>query len=562
MGKGDLNLEITGDADQAMRELDRLMKRQQAVIGKLRATNRVAKQTGQATSKAFGGTALSNIQSYLKGVVGVAAGFGLATKALREFRQMEKEAATRITDVASGRRALLQVADDTPELQRLNAIVAVLREQQGLSDVEAYKLTFAAKSAGQLKNAALFAQLKQIGFDPEAGIESVQKIQAAFGGRAGAGSAREILNEVLAAAGPSPVMAPKIARAASTATAQFSAIGGTATELLAMLSIQSETFKTPEAAAQMIKSVSDQVKKKRHLIKTDEGLTGLELLRALKRYGTEGKLFDESGKRVDYKKFLGEGQAITAVDVLLERGQDITDRLSGIQEAGRLTGTDQGLLTKKFRMAGLDTHLSAVFEKQAAEQARQIAEEDRFAAATLLVDSIRSKLVSYDVKKGYGAFNIFRTKANFFASRVLAGTDERFLEELFRDSADVSGGITGGLQLDEFENAGQALGQPLIQRVRRFLSRDREAAAAAIARERIVQSELLHNPSGVVAPELFGPSRALMDGNAPLLGPITDAIAALPGAIEEGMTRAMERVNPGAGPPRQTPAEPDPSARP
>lgn len=72
---------------------------------------------------------------------------------------------------------------------------------------------FSAKSAALEAKAILFASLPDIGFDPLSGIESVQKLQANFGGegpgRTGAGTPRQILNKLLASAEESPEKAGK-----------------------------------------------------------------------------------------------------------------------------------------------------------------------------------------------------------------------------------------------------------------------------------------------------------------------------------------------------------------
>ncbi len=435
----------------------RELKRVQTELAKVKKGAGGAATAGtkgaKGMSSAFGGVNKTLVATAAR-FLSVGAAIGAITKGLTDLRAAEQAAGQRITDADSGRRALAQVATTRREFNLLVAISEKLRTERGFKAAPAFQLAFSAKSANQVQNIDLFASLREIGFAPEAGIEAVQKLQAGFGGVAGAGSGRAILNKVLAAAGPSPVLASRIASAASSASVPFAAIGGSDEGLLSLLSVFSETFKTPEAAAERIKSISEQVSKKRATgrIKGAGNLKGLALLRALPELAEQGRLLSEGGKPQSVEKFLGEGNAIAALAQIVSQREKIDKSLRNVVAAERQTGGAADLLSQRFEIIGGDPRAAVVLEAQRGAEARALAEENRFAEADKLGDALRDAELATQTKRGRHGLLLAATKAGTATERVLLGR-EGFIETFLNTSGIQPGDLPQSLRRQLFRFA-------------------------------------------------------------------------------------------------------------
>jgi len=411
-------VDMTGDAGKLVRALTRSEQEVDKLKGKLREIGQAGKKAGEQTEGAFGGKALGSLKTYVSGLLGIAAAVGTVRKALMDIRQMSQEAGARITDDISGRRALAQIATTRKEYLSLIATAERIRQQPGMPAGEAYGVTFAAGSAGPrfLQNIDMYAQLREIAFAPQAAIQSAQKLQAAFGGTgagaAGAGTGRAVVNKILAAAGPSPVMAQEIAEAAAIAAPSFAGIGGGDEELLATLAVMAEPFKTPEAAAQRIKSVSDQLLKKRRFITDPRAATmsGLDLIRALPGFAAEGKLRTEGGKKVDLTEFLAESNALQFMEIFGKQEKDIASRLDDVKRAEMETGSGD-LLARRFAIVAGDPTSVAVSKAERAEQRRLLQEENLFAVPEKLADAAIDQAIVGMRRRGASELAVWARRA-------------------------------------------------------------------------------------------------------------------------------------------------------
>jgi len=368
----------------------------------------------------------------------------VVTRALRELSQVREAAGRRIESSIQGTRSLLQIANNETDLKKLQQFVSQLRTQGGFTKQGAQATTFSAASAGErfITDEArdTLISLRKIGFTPQAGIGAAQKLQAAFGGtgagRAGGGNFRQVIAKTLAAAGPSPVAAQDIAKAASSASASFSAIGGQDESLLGLGAVLSEQFKTPEASFERVKSLSDQLVKKRSRIKGAEGLTGFELIRALPRLAEEGKLQSKGGEAQTLQEFLGEANALQAIQAIQQQQAAIEKRIRAVRQAEGAAGTERGLLSQKVRLA--PEGAQAVTAKERQTQRREVAEEKRFGTANTLADAVAQEALARIQKgelgagaQGFGPFSArqteFLAERGFTATQRFFQTDKEFL---------------------------------------------------------------------------------------------------------------------------------------
>lgn len=408
--------------NRKMAELNELLKQ-----GKIdqETYNRAARQGADANREAFGDQAVGRVKNFVIGLAAGVASLQTIKQLMLDARQISDDAGKRIVDDESARRSFRQVAGgDQATFDRLLSERDRLRQSQGLTPEEAAQLVFGAASAGDtfLDDVDLFASLKDINFSADAGITSAQKLQAAFGGEAGAGSSRQILNKILAAAGPSPVMADQIAGAASITSVPFAGIGGSDEELLALLGVLSEATRSPDDAGQKIKSLSDQIFKKRHLISGADGLEGLELIRALPRLAEAGQLTGESGEAVNVQKFLGEANAMQALAMIQSLDPKVSSRLADVNAAQAGTGGDADLLA---RAIGLDdVQGEAAKLLRTSTQGREVSEEDRLAAAENLADAIIEERVRMAGEGMFGSLGSVATRRTLQAGRFAQGSED------------------------------------------------------------------------------------------------------------------------------------------
>lgn len=448
------------------------------------------KESQTAGRGAFGQAALSNLKSYALGMVGIGSAVSGVIQLLREARRIQDDSADRITDQSSGIRALRQVAGgDETKFNALTAFADRLRTDKGYTPTESLRAAFQAGSAGDRfltpESFEVLAQLREINFDPDKAISSAQKIQASFGvGAAGGGNFREIINKILAAAGPSPVKASEIATAAAAATQNFSAIGGSDEQLLAMMGVFAESTKSPEAAGEQLNSIATQILKKQAKGQIDlsgrfEGIGGLDLIRALPELEAEGRLRAAStrnargelvpGRAVSAAVFLEESNALKAFNTIMGREAEIDERLASVRAAEAQTGGGRDLLLVSSSLS--NTKADAVLFAERAKQGRELSEENRFAQITSIVNALQDQIVEQKTGGGSRPIMIATGRAVRGAERFIRGDEavlRRDLELSFLP--DRSGGVDRSDLLRDSpqlqDDAARALGASAVEFLR------------------------------------------------------------------------------------------------
>ncbi len=436
-------VKMTSDDADLARGIKRLERRAQGLEDKFRKVQQAGQQAGKKTESSFKG-ATGQLAKMGAGFLSVGTAIGVVTAAVRDLQKTERESVARIKETITGRRFLFQISE-TPEAARgLLGKARRLRTAFGLSQREAFDLTGKAASAGERfvgdRNLDLLGQLPQIAFDPVSAVAGVQKLQGAFGveGPGGAGTIPQIINKIIAAAGPSPVNASEIAVAASTATASFKKGGGSDEELLALLGTLSEVFKSPLAAGERVKSLADQIDKKRAQIDFkpgQESLGGLDFIDQLRSLEAGGQLKSEAGKELSLGKFLAETNAIQAFTIIEQNREKISRRLGSIQAAEINTGGPLDIARSRIAAAGEDVPSATVLAGAKAREKRLVAEEERFGEVSGLAESLRDQLIGKATATDSTAFLAFR-KVLSGLQATFPGADERLLRG-FGDQASV-----------------------------------------------------------------------------------------------------------------------------
>ncbi len=423
----------------------RLFAGMQKIINQQTAMNEGFRGVGRGGQLA-GETIVGSMQKIVGGLIGAGGLLGavhLVNRAFADMKQLGIEAGQRIAAAADVRRTIFQLADPQQILKAAEAL-----RGRGFEEVAAYKTAFIAASAGPefLTPDALrvLQQAREIGFTPTAAIEAPQKLQAAWPAAGplerGAGTQREILNQILAAAASSPVAAQDIASVLSAATSSWAAIGGKPEELLALGGVLSQVFKTPEATAERIKSLADQVARKIGEVKYRplEGPAlpgapeqwrygplpqGLELLTTLPELAQAGRL-RAGGKRVDLQGWITESLGQQALREILKQEPAITARLGEIVTAREETGTGRDLLARRAAAAGADVQLAAVTAAEIGRERREAGEEARPGVIAQLAQALRDELLADLRARGAGGIAMAH-------HRFVMGAESWFGDEYF-----------------------------------------------------------------------------------------------------------------------------------
>lgn len=320
--------------------------------------------------------------------LGVAAGVATAavaglTAVSRDDSARREGALSRDTSAVASRRELKQISGSGREYRELTAISDELGRRSGMTGEQANAAVFAGKSADLIDKdfVETVAQARRLNLDPGTALGAVQKVKTNFGDQSG--STQDILGKLLIAAGPSPANVTDIAAGVGTAASGFAAMGGTGDELLAMLGVLSGPNKNVDASAERIKSVSDQINKKRgRIVEGDKPLEGLALIRALPRYAREGRLRGERGDQSTLEDFLGEQNAVSAVRDIDRQGTTIGAQVNKMGGAG---------VAKELadRAEQYDPTTAAVDRAERNKRRRELAEQDRYTRDEAVADAVQ-----------------------------------------------------------------------------------------------------------------------------------------------------------------------------
>ena len=400
-------IEYTGDASKLAQALDSIARKQGEIESGFKKVGASGKSASSAVEKGFESGNASMLRWV--GTLGSAASaVAVLTRAITDLRTVEDEAGKSLEASVPGKRLFAQLTAEKAEFAALNQHVDTLRKR-GMQTEAAQDVVFKARSAGMdlEQMTPMFADLREIGFTPQAAIESVLKLQGSFGGAGrgatGAGNEREIVNKLLAGSESSPVAAQDMARVTSIVANTFASIGGQDEDLIAALAVMSNVTKTPETTAERLKMASAQIAQKRHLLPAElRDKDPLDIMAALPEAAARGELFDAEqvkGKRggrkekrlpVSLEKFLGSIEAVEAVRLVDKKEGEIAEVAAKIRAAESGTGTSGDLLSGRLDRVRNEPDLVAVTAKEVADQKLQLDREGRFGSQETLADAVQA----------------------------------------------------------------------------------------------------------------------------------------------------------------------------
>lgn len=422
-------------------DLHRALTRSQGEVdklkGKLKELKDAGKESTQESARGFQavGGAIESVVLKLAALTG-----GLATvkRLMDDVRKTADEATARTAGVEQTTRGIYGIELDPAQQRRILGIRDRLRGSPfGFTAEEATRTAREAAEKGVLDDALLFAQLRNIGVDPVAGMEAVQKVGAAYGPQAG--TSREIINKLLEGSRRAPGGMTDIARAISVVTATGSMAGVSDQQLLAMVGELAIPMKTADIAADRVKELFSRIERVRpDLPRELRDTPAYDLAFQMDDMVREGRM-RMGGKRVRTMFDLyGSVQAVEASTMLNTLEPQIKAVEERIRRAGQETGAGD-LFATALAGAERDRPLTAARAARVETQRRQMLEERQLAEPGALATAVVESRQRAMREGGAGELRIALEGVINAMNRWLVG-DTNFLRAASDERA------TGGIQ--------------------------------------------------------------------------------------------------------------------
>lgn len=431
----DVLMTLSARDEDLMRKLEQQERKYDKLKAQLTELGKKGREATKETADGFEGLA-NKMVGAATGILSVAAAFGLLKKGLQDARDEADAAGRRITDQASAREALLSLAKSDSHYNAMLSTTDRIRQNRGIPFERAAGIVYSAEASGQGADAEFYSKLQDVGMDPQAGIRTAKVLRDAFGGAAGVGTSRQLMEKLIVASDATPATPGDFAASVPTAAAAYGRLGkfGGDEELLAVMSRFTETFKSADAAAEKIQSLANSVATKAALgqirFAPGEKLEGLELLEGLPRLAAEGKLRNLAGKkRLGVEEFLGDSSSITAHAILMRDKDIIGQRLKDIVAAERDADTSRSMIAIKESIRSKDPMLTTVKMASQASESQQQTAEERFGTLAKTADAYRDELTKWMRRRGDSELYIQLGRLGTWSSRLAEG-DEAFLRRV------------------------------------------------------------------------------------------------------------------------------------
>lgn len=341
----DVKMTFGGDARKLIAEQQKIIAKQDQVI---RQTKRSARESRSAS-----GSAASDLKSMAAGWVSVGAAIAGATRLMNTYYQQKRRNVANAQAAEQPLRALLQLSGgDQAQYARMMSAAQASAQQTGTDLATAAGWQFAMESMGLAGSRRTLAGLHMLGLDPGAMAEGVSTLQNAMGRRE-TGSARLLLNKMLAGSKVSKTGADQFGAAASQAAKTVGLVGGTDEELLSSLAILSTSTESASVAATQIDAFAAALMKR--------GMTGglfanVRRIRALGLSDQELQKF--FGRKEGVKGFLGLSDQMDRIAPLAGQLGSMRagpgDYLSGLEAVGAADPLLSAALERRRARAGHD----------------------------------------------------------------------------------------------------------------------------------------------------------------------------------------------------------------
>ena len=438
-------------------------------------TARAQEKAGKAGRQAFGSQAVSNLRSYVMGMVSITAAGAAIVRMMQEAKRIGEEAAQRARASKMGVGQLKQLSGGSQQkYDRLIGRVDAL-ESMGLERETAGQVVFAAESAGFGEDTKLLGQMQAEGFigNAQGMIQSVASVKSAFAGGDDTGSLKQMMGKALVASAATPVTADKLQDMLSEAAQGVGNLGFSDEEVLAGTAVASKTLReksgiymrqllnrlgrlsaerttaTPEEQALAAVAESKQAE---GLELTDDEQTALETMESLKiaREKLKGanlqgqslvgmiETIDAAGfSDLELQKLLGNTRAVSAYRELASKPGEVT----ALKQ--QLDASQQQDIVGQY-MSVTDDSQEATVRRQAAEGAVGV-EDKRLGTLEDRAAELAARQSASMAELGYSplarSLNAARTSVTDFVDRE--GMAERRAREFLFSAPEGSEYTTG-----------------------------------------------------------------------------------------------------------------------
>ena len=316
-----------------------------------RAIDKARSELDRAKDSAGGfGQSLKSIGTAIGGVSLVSTVISEATKELERLHEAAVEAGEVLKDSFATRGSLAQVATSPADYAFLNRQADLFRSEGGAGTQDlANSITFALRSTGLLEDADTFRALGRTGLvaadDQASFINAIDSIRDALGAQE-AGTSRELISKLLVASTATQKGAADIGRAVARAGASGRALGYSDEDVITAVSVLTDPYGSADTAADRLKSLQEQLDKM--------GIAADSL----------GGALDTIGQRVTagetIREVIGDrGEAIDAYRLLQSNRQQFQDLLRQVDQGNTGAALDAklGLLEGDPVQAALSSQL-------------------------------------------------------------------------------------------------------------------------------------------------------------------------------------------------------------
>jgi len=350
----DVVFRLDSESGKAVQGFLKLLDAQKRLEKGTKTLNRASKSQGDQTVAA--------LKSQVAGFASLAGGIMGAVSAMKQMIAAQlawrRAQAGKATERLGSRQQLLQISPDTKTFRRLTSAADQVANQTGMSGAAADDFMFALESSGKFGKLPLYRSMVDLTRnreqDPIDLVKSVKTFQLASGGARRTGTDRQVINQLLAAAGPTKTGFTEIGAASLRSAGQAARLGASPAENLGAMSMMTSVTKEPEIAGTYLRALLTALVKKG--VKDTSIAGAVEGLRSKNLSGTK------------LNAYLGNGRAVAGYDVLAGNLDEMQSRTAAIQLAKEQTGSGADILSGRLAVGAGDPILSASRRQQASKR--------------------------------------------------------------------------------------------------------------------------------------------------------------------------------------------------
>jgi hypothetical protein len=400
-----LAVEMTGDEAKLFKAMQKLVAKQGDMEKAFKRIKEAGRDAGKETEKSFTGKSLSSIKGYIVQFGSLATAIGVASAALRSFKENQDRAFQSATALTEANRSLVQISKDQAQLEARMKRADTAAARFGVDPAIARQVLFSSLSENWSDNYENVMATRGA-MDPLAAASTAGQVPGLFNGKI---NAMQALNGVLQAGAASRARTEEIAMALPTAAEGTAKAGMSPEETMGALSVLASRFGSPNQAATSISTFADKASRApflqgQGLVQASDTLAGMS--------------------EEDRRKFLGDSKELdTAYKFLQMDRATIQRRTMEVRAEMALAGTDDSLLASKQRMTAGGT-MGSLNRLQQAKVAEDIANRENRIGRTVDQRISRTQALAQLEDEGVSPIKRFQAEAFGGAAEAVGASAE------------------------------------------------------------------------------------------------------------------------------------------